>query len=287
MPKKMAKKNVEVSYDIGLGKVAGRMWEDSSAKHLYIGVHGWLDNAGSFDALFGALSGPCLAIDLMGHGLSSHRPWGSIYHLTDYALDLKRLMNQLGQFSEFTLVGHSMGTSVVMEAALLEERVKRLILIDGLGPLTHKSYQWSENFKLAAKKHLEGPKPSPTFEDLDGAARYRQKSVVQSLDFKRARKLMERGIKPTQDKKWELSWDRHLLLPSLTRMTEDQVESLCRSIALPVLAFAGTEGLMTPDYMERKNWFPHIEFHRCPGDHYLHMEEGALPLVEIIEKVKS
>lgn len=286
MLKKEAKKSLEISYDIGLANIAAKVWGQPDGDHLYVGVHGWLDNASTFDALFGALEGPCVAIDLIGHGLSSHRPSGCVYHLSDYALILKKVMDQL-DCTDLTLVGHSMGTSVVLEAALLEKRVRRLILIDGLGPFTHDPSQWSDNFKASAEKHLEGPKPSPVFNDFDEATVYRQKSVVQSLDADRAKKLMERSLKPRLDGKLELSWDRQLLLPSLMRMTEEQVKNLCGAIKVPILAFAGKDGPMTLEYMKRADWFADIELHVLPGDHYLHMGDGAEPLVDLIEKVND
>ena len=81
---------------------------------LYVSVlpsptPGWLDNAGSFDKLIPLLSSGELfrdplptspqnvltadlyvvAIDLPGHGQSSHRPRGMPYHYVDYLGDIR------------------------------------------------------------------------------------------------------------------------------------------------------------------------------------------------------
>ena len=54
---------------------------------------GWLDNAGSFDGLIPLLSLPSphvVAIDLPGHGLSSHRPPGTNDVFINYLTDIRR-----------------------------------------------------------------------------------------------------------------------------------------------------------------------------------------------------
>lgn len=47
-----------------------------------LGLHGWMDNAGTFDRLAPLLSPSIyfVAVELPGHGLSSHLPAGVPYH---------------------------------------------------------------------------------------------------------------------------------------------------------------------------------------------------------------
>lgn len=62
---------------------AGKWW-GSRLKQPIIAIHGWQDNAGTFDKLAPVLrdSGfAVFAIDLPGHGLSSHMPLGQFYYL--------------------------------------------------------------------------------------------------------------------------------------------------------------------------------------------------------------
>lgn len=56
-------------------------------------VHGWQDNAGSFDTLIPLLPSnfSYLAIDLPGHGLSSHSPIGAYYRYVDFVPQLERI----------------------------------------------------------------------------------------------------------------------------------------------------------------------------------------------------
>ena len=70
-----------------------------------------------------------IACDLRGHGATPGRAHEcSIEH---YGGDVAALLNNLG-FAKAVLVGHSMGTRVVLEAARIDpERVAGLVLIDG------------------------------------------------------------------------------------------------------------------------------------------------------------
>ena len=79
----------EVIFPVPWGVIAGKQWtSESFDKHRdthWIVLHGWLDNAGSFDGLAPLLTSACprhslLCLDYPGHGLSSHLPRGQMYH---------------------------------------------------------------------------------------------------------------------------------------------------------------------------------------------------------------
>ena len=75
-------------------------------------LHGWLDNANSFLPLAQAMPDlPLLALDLAGHGHSSHRSPDAHYYLLDYVSDIATLCRQQ-QWQQLTVVGHSMGGMV-------------------------------------------------------------------------------------------------------------------------------------------------------------------------------
>ena len=51
----------------------------------WVALHGWLDNAGSFDGVAPLVVSSCpsqsvICLDYPGHGLSSHLPPGQAYH---------------------------------------------------------------------------------------------------------------------------------------------------------------------------------------------------------------
>ena len=59
------------------------VWWGSKTKQPVLALHGWQDNAGTWDKLSPYLLPEIsiLAIDLPGHGLSSHYPPGQMYYL--------------------------------------------------------------------------------------------------------------------------------------------------------------------------------------------------------------
>ena len=77
---------VEKSFNAGAVKIAAL--DNQGAGQVVIGLHGYLDNAASMQALAPHLTSyRYIAIDLAGHGHSSHRPIGAYYNQTDYLQD--------------------------------------------------------------------------------------------------------------------------------------------------------------------------------------------------------
>ena len=77
-----------------------------------LAIHGWTDNAASFDLLAPRLAtAGCnvVAVDLPGHGLSSHRPQSLAfgYSFFDYASTMAAAVDALG-WRELSILGHSM-----------------------------------------------------------------------------------------------------------------------------------------------------------------------------------
>jgi len=94
-------------------------------------IHGWQGAAEQWQPAAKALAGDCRVVsyDQRGHGRSQDARWGwTVHRLAD---DLAHLLEQLA-LTEVTLVGHSMGCSVIW--AYLElfgpARLERLVLVD-------------------------------------------------------------------------------------------------------------------------------------------------------------
>jgi len=101
----------DVSFTLQHMNIAGLAMGDPS-KPMILALHGWLDNAASFIPLAPYLTDYyVLALDLPGHGLSSHRPNGSHYHLMDFVYDLHELIEQQ-QWQDILLVGIRWGASL-------------------------------------------------------------------------------------------------------------------------------------------------------------------------------
>ncbi|NXQ30690.1 SERHL protein, partial [Alaudala cheleensis] len=131
----------ELKFLVPWGHVAAKAWGHSEG-HPVLCLHGWLDNANTFDKLIPLLPRGCyyVAIDFSGHGLSSHRPAGCPYHFLDYVTDVRRVAAAL-QWRRFTLMGHSMVLRFSFSYCFISpqfcflypEMVDKLILLESLG----------------------------------------------------------------------------------------------------------------------------------------------------------
>ncbi len=124
----------EITLDTPCLRIAGRRSGKAAGPKL-LAVHGWLDNAASFAPLAPHFADHDLvAIDLPGHGRSSHRAPGAWYHFIDYCSDVLAVADALG-WPHFALLGHSLGGAVSsMLAAALPERIERLIYLTAFLP---------------------------------------------------------------------------------------------------------------------------------------------------------
>jgi pimeloyl-ACP methyl ester carboxylesterase len=113
-------------------------WGPADAAHTVLLIHGFLDNAWTWEPLveagLGAGDYRLVAPDLRGHGDSDWIGPGGYYHFIDYLADVHDLVGKLGART-LSIVGHSMGGSVASYyTGTYPERVHRLALLEGLGP---------------------------------------------------------------------------------------------------------------------------------------------------------
>lgn len=89
-------------------------------------LHGWLDNASSFDLVAPSLIKSCpvpavvIALDFPGHGLSAHLQDRSDYSPALYVRDIYSIIGQLGASwqSGLIVVGHSVSLDLVKRRAI-------------------------------------------------------------------------------------------------------------------------------------------------------------------------
>jgi pimeloyl-ACP methyl ester carboxylesterase len=109
-------------------------WGNEGAPLLML-VHGMKDHARSWDWTARALRDRwhVVAPDLRGHGDSEWSRDGAYMHAF-HIVDIADLVDALGQ-DKLTIIGHSYGGNVVGRyAALFPQRVRKLVLVDSLGP---------------------------------------------------------------------------------------------------------------------------------------------------------
>ncbi len=238
-----------------------------------LALHGWLDNAHSFVPLVRQGLAPMLALDFAGHGLSDHRPPQAATHFVDHVRDVERAAATLTPAEPFDLVGHSMGAGVaVLFAATFPERVRRLVLIEGLGPPATPGHEAPAKLREAIEgMHALLDKQAPVYTDFEEAVRARTRGFG-GLSIESARLLCERGLEAA-DAGWTWRTDPRLRLRSSLRLTEEQVAGFVRAIRAPTLLIVGEQGMGGDGAFDhRLDWLERVEVARLPGPHHLHME---------------
>ena len=242
-----------------------------------LALHGWLDNAASFLPLAPYLGEVDLvAPDLPGHGHSGHLPPGVEYTFAGAVHDVLDIADALG-WERFGLLGHSMGAGIAcLVAAGCPQRVERLVVIEALGALPEDPARTAERLReaVAARRALRG-KRLRVFADAEPAVRARMQA--NGLSAASARLLVERGLAEVEGgAAW--SSDPRLTVPTMTRMTDAQVDDLVAGIGCPtrvIYADPPQPYLPEPERSRRAGLLPRGELAVLPGGHHLHMEDPA------------
>lgn len=243
-------------------------------------LHGWLDNSLSFSRLAPELTslGDLWALDMAGHGLSDHRPPGQSYLLADYVVDLAELIDT--QFdTPVDLIGHSLGGIVSMlYAAAFPEKVRRLVMIDSLGPMTKAPEDCVDQLRKGIRKRLQGSGHSPGYPTLEAAAQVRSR-VRNALSDDMARLLLSRNLRRT-DSGYEWRTDPRLRHSSLMTFTEPQAIAIARSVQAPALLLRAREGLLADPgrWASRRDAMASLTEVSIPGSHHCHLD-GDVGLV--------
>ena len=253
-----------------------QVWGDATLPPL-VALHGWLDNAGSFARLAPRLAARyrVIALDLPGHGHSDHLAAGASYHYLDYVQLVLAAADAL-RLDRYSLLGHSLGAGIAaLVAAASPERIERLLLIEGLGPLGDDGSHTLQRFRDALAPRGDNGKPLRIFRDVAQAVAAR--SMASGLPAELARPIVERGLIET-DGGWRWRSDPRLTRPSAVRLAEAQVHALLRGIAAPtalLLAQPATSYLPSAPMQARAECVANIAVSHLDGGHHLQLEHPA------------
>lgn len=275
----------EIRIELSDRTLAARVWGARTLPPL-IALHGWLDNAGSFSRIAPLLASKrhVVALDLRGHGRSSHLPPGVWYHYVDYFDDLRATLDHFG-WSRAEFLGHSLGgTLASLFAAIHPERVERLLLVEALGPLTVEPPDTLAQLRrgLDERAAFAQRRPLRVFADIARAISVRMAASALTEDAARA--LVERGVEVV-DGGVVWSSDPRLTLASPQRYTEAQVLAMLAGIRAPtllMLADPATSYLPEAMMASRAAQVADIEVVRLAGSHHLHLEQPQA-VFEIID----
>lgn len=260
--------------------LAARVYGPENGKPV-LALHGWLDNAMTFELLAPRLQGlRIVAMDMAGHGHSGRRGPGAGYQLWDYALDALMAAHQLG-WQRFSLLGHSLGGIIsVLIAGAVPERIERLALIDGLVPDTGEAAHSPKKLGEALLAQIAlADKKKTVYSTIEQAVEARKRGLI-AVSQQAAELLASRGLSPVAA---GYSWntDQRLTLPSPLRLTNAHALAFVNALECPVSLVLAEQGLLLniPEFVYFLDHLgkPNIQVERMPGGHHLHVndEQGA------------
>lgn len=252
-----------------------------------LALHGWLDSAASFERLAPLLAPHhVLAVDLPGHGRSSHKAAWETYHYVDWATLVFDIADARG-WERFHLIGHSMGAGIAcLAAGALPERIARLILLDGLGPLSDSEEAAPARVRRYIEQRANRPAPKRLADQAAAAERLRRAMPPLSADS--ARRLAHRSCRNV-DTEVEWSNDARLRLPSVTRFTENQVRAFLTQITAPALVIRALEGYAFDERLMSAR-LACLRTHRyveSPGGHHVHLDAPERVAPHIVDWLDS
>jgi pimeloyl-ACP methyl ester carboxylesterase len=255
------------------------------AEEPAVAFHGWLDNANSFARLVPQLPSLRLAaVDFPGHGRSDHRPDGDFYHFVDYTYAVINALDAL-QYEKATLIGHSMGAAIAMlVAGTMPERVKRLILIDGMAPLPGSSQRAPEHLRSGIRDRLEkGDSDHRRYQSRE-EMKDRMQEANPMLTDHACLELLERGA-VFHGSYWTFAHDLRLRNASLMRFREQDNRAFMSRVEAPTLLIRAEHGGLQDDELvsERAECFQNLEVVKVQGDHHLHLNSPE-PVADVINE---
>lgn len=261
----------------------GKWWGPQNTKPVLC-LHGYQDNAGTWDTLAPLLPPDIslLAVDLPGHGLSSHIPAGNAYHVFDFVLAIQRIVKHYG-WKKVSLMGHSYGSvCAFMYSALYAEQVEYYIALDAVKPesidparrLIKHGKQFDELI------HLESMNPSSTPSyTYEEAVEHLHRNIKKWASKEGCEILTRRGTTRMADGHFRFSRDARLKANVDLGFSHQYFLQFAANIKCKILIVKALQGLTIgkPEEMEEfldvvKKSAALYEYHTVEGRHHVHLD---------------
>nr|XP_014087668.1 probable serine hydrolase [Bactrocera oleae] len=276
----------EISIPVPWGHLKGKWYGTRNVRPI-LGLHGWQDNAGSYDTLAPLLPNHLgfLSMDLPGHGHSSWLPLGISYHSIDYVSLLLRVMDYF-QWDKISMICHSMSSiNGFVFSALFPEKVDMMVGLDVLKPLARSSEKIVDNYKncmnniiLHENRIISSEPPSYDWDELVDRLYYGSKK---SVEREACKFLLKRAIRPSKDypQKYYFARDSRLKTTYFYSFSKEVPIEMARYINCP---YVFIKALQAPYYESRQHFDktldimkqnPHFEYYEVEGTHHVHLND--------------
>lgn len=266
----------QLSWSVDGLTIAGMAWGPGDG-HPVLALHGWLDNAASFEVLAPMLEGcRVVALDLTGHGLSDHRSDDATYLIWDDIPQVLKVIDRLG-WKDCTIMGHSRGAMIsTLLAAAMPEHVRSLVTLDGLMPPPQDDAefvsQMRDSLRYTARIATRAQRHFSSVEDF--VERRQRYGVTRKI----AERFATRALEKTEDG-FLLRGDQRLYSPSAIKLNNGQIEAALRALSVPVLNVWASDGLVKRDWAAdsmtmAETAIGDLTTVTVDGHHHFHMEPG-------------
>lgn len=263
---------------------AGLWWGPRDTQPI-LALHGWLDNAATFDPLMALLPAnlSILALDMPGHGLSSHYPPGCMYHYSEDIVTLRRIIKNFG-WEKISIMGHSMGsTYAFLYAAFFPRQVDKIIGFDIIRPYCLDTENFIKTGGADIDQFLnlclsQKEPPEYTVEEL---IERQYKASTESISRESCRVLLTRGGRASEKSPAYIRLTRDIRLKYfafLHCLPHEFLIELASRIQCEVLNIKGRQGM----FYEPKEYYQQtldlvratasrLEYHEVEGSHHVHL----------------
>ncbi|XP_055841375.1 probable serine hydrolase [Episyrphus balteatus] len=278
----------DIQISVPWGHIAGKWYGPKNTRPI-VGLHGWQDNAGTYDTLAPLLPTHLgfLSIDLPGHGLSSQLPEGCTYHSIDYVNTLFTIMREF-KWNKISMICHSMSAiNGFIFTSLFPDKCDMYVALDNLKPVLrtkpeHTIKTITERFAGHTKQiefALKDTKP-PCYEYEEIVERL-YKGTSKSISKECCKFILQRNMKPSEEEpnKYYFSRDGRLKSMMFFLFPHEVVVEMAQRIKCPHLfikALNAPKYDMKADYEEVLNTLkqnPLFEHHIVSGTHHVHLNE--------------
>jgi pimeloyl-ACP methyl ester carboxylesterase len=180
------------------------------------------------------------------------------------------------------------GAIACVLAAAVPARVRRLALVEALGPVAGDPEKAGERIRDAVAARRDKPaRPPRTLPDIDTAVAARL--VASRMSPEAARLIVERNLRQVEG---GYAWrsDPRLTWPAHVRMDEASIQAMLRAIEAPVRVVAADPSppYFTPQIRQaRLACLPQASVVVLPGGHHLHMEQPAVVADALVDFLRG
>lgn len=294
----------ELRIPVPWGFVAAKWWGPKNNRPI-LGLHGWQDNAGTFDRLIPLLPKniSLLALDLPGHGLSSPIPAGLSYDKSNFIYTIKYLKKQYN-WDKISIMGHSMGAILgFVYCSLYPDEVDMMIAIDALKPFYIPPHHAQSSMLSSIngvvleteRNMIKSEPPCYSYPELVDKL---CAGMNHSVEKENAIYILKRGVKKSQlyPEKYYFIRDGRIKHFGMITFDPELCDEMIKRITSPycLILFTGSSALNPEDQVRSAGFvhkmyetLPHMEIHKIDGRHHDHLnrpEKVANIITSFVDK---